>query len=76
MYNFIWMSIIYSTNNLRLGDSMLKILNRLNVINRLTLLVAVPILSILIISVVNYINLQHMHKQIQTVYVDRLLPIK
>ncbi|WP_376751134.1 methyl-accepting chemotaxis protein [Bacillus luti] len=40
------------------------------------LLVAVPILSILIISVVNYINLQQMHKQLQTVYVDRLLPIK
>lgn len=55
---------------------MLKILYRLNVINRLILLIAVPILSILIISVVNYINLQHMHKQLQTVYVDRLQPIK
>ncbi|ASI76130.1 methyl-accepting chemotaxis protein [Bacillus pacificus] len=55
---------------------MLKILYLLNVINRLILLVAVPILSILIISVVNYINLQHMHKQLQTVYVDRLQPIK
>lgn len=55
---------------------MLKILYRLNVINRLVLLVAIPILSILIISVVNYINLQQMHTQIQTVYVDRLQPIK
>lgn len=55
---------------------MLKILYRLNVINRLILLVAVPIISILIISVVNYINLQQMHKQLQTVYVDRLQPIK
>ena len=41
---------------------MLKILYRLNVINRLILLVAVPIISILIISVVNYMNLQQMHK--------------
>ncbi|MBE7120252.1 methyl-accepting chemotaxis protein [Bacillus cereus] len=55
---------------------MLKFLSRLNVINRLTLLVTVPILSILIISIVNYINLQQMHKQLQTVYVDRLQPIK
>ncbi len=55
---------------------MLKILYRLNVINRLILLVAVPIISILIISVVNYMNLQHMHNQLQTVYVDRLQPIK
>ena len=55
---------------------MLKIIYRLNVINRLILLVAVPIISILIISVVNYMNLQHMHKQLQTVYVDRLQPIK
>ena len=55
---------------------MLKILYRLNVINRLILLVAVPIISILIISVVNYMNLQQMHKQLQTVYVDRLQPIK
>ena len=55
---------------------MLKILYRLNVINRLILLVAIPIISILIISVVNYMNLQHMHNQLQTVYVDRLQPIK
>lgn len=44
---------------------MLKTLDRLSVINRFILLVAVPILSILIISVVNYINLQQMHKQLK-----------
>ncbi len=68
--------IYIQPNNLRLGDYMLKLLNRLNVINRLTLLVTVPIISILIISIVNYINLQQMHKQLQTIYVDRLQPIK
>ncbi|KOS30697.1 hypothetical protein ADK17_03160 [Bacillus anthracis] len=55
---------------------MLKILYMLNVINTLILLIAVPINSILIISVVNYMKLQQMHKQLQTVYVDRLQPIK
>nr|WP_240514659.1 MCP four helix bundle domain-containing protein [Bacillus cereus] len=55
---------------------MLKLLNRLNVINRLILLVTVPLISILIISIVNYMNLQQMHKQLQTIYVDRLQPIK